>query len=106
MNNEQDIQLGKADVWLPDALAVKYPDAPREWGWQNMVFAARKYSVDPRSQAERRHHVDEKQVQRYVKKAALAAGIVKPTYRRIPCATALLHMFYKLAMISARYRNC
>lgn len=38
-----------------------------------------KYSIDPRSQVERRHHVDEKQVQRYVKKAALAAGIIKPT---------------------------
>lgn len=75
---DEDIQAGKADVWLPDALAVKYPNAPREWGWQ-YIFAARKYSIDPRSQAERRHHVDEKQVQRYVKKAALAAGIVKPT---------------------------
>ena len=76
--HEQDVKLGKADVWLPGALAVKYPNAPKAWGWQ-YVFAARKYSIDPRSQAERRHHVDEKQVQRYVKKAALAAGIVKPT---------------------------
>ncbi|SER63793.1 integron integrase [Nitrosomonas sp. Nm51] len=76
--HEQDVKLGKADVWLPDALAVKYPNAPKEWGWQ-YVFAARKYSIDPRSQAERRHHVDEKQVQRYVKKTALTAGIVKPT---------------------------
>jgi len=76
--HEQDIKLGKANVWLPDALAVKYPNAPREWGWQ-YVFATRKYSIDPRSQVERRHHINEKQVQRYVKKAALAAGIVKPT---------------------------
>ncbi|SEM84805.1 integron integrase [Nitrosomonas marina] len=59
--HEQDIKLGRVDVWLPDALAVKYPNAPREWSWQ-YVFAARKYSIDPRSQAERRHHVDEKQV--------------------------------------------
>ena len=76
--HDEDIRAGKAHVWLPDALAVKYPNAPREWSWQ-YVFAARKYSMDPRSQVERRHHVDEKQVQRYVKKAALAAGIVKPT---------------------------
>lgn len=76
--HDEDTRAGKADVWLPDALAVKYPNAPREWGWQ-YIFAARKYSIDPRSQVERRHHVDEKQVQRYVKKAALAAGIVKPT---------------------------
>ena len=76
--HEQDIKLGKANVWLPDALAVKYPNAASEWGWQ-YVFAAKKYSIDPRSKAQRRHHVDEKQVQRYVKKAALAAGIAKPT---------------------------
>ncbi len=75
---EQDLALGKADVWLPDALAVKYPNAAREWGWQ-YVFAAKHYSLDPRSKAERRHHVEEKQVQRYVKKAALAASIAKPT---------------------------
>lgn len=70
--------MGKVGVWLPNALAVKYPNATQEWGWQ-YVFAAKHYSVDPRSQAERRHHVEEKQVQRYVKKAVLAAGIAKPT---------------------------
>jgi integron integrase len=76
--HEQDLALGKVDVWLPDALAVKYLNASREWGWQ-YVFAAKNYSIDPRSKAERRHHIEEKQIQRYVKKAALAAGIAKPT---------------------------
>jgi integron integrase len=76
--HEQDLALNKVDVWLPDALAVKYPNASKEWGWQ-YVFAAKNYSIDPRSQSERRHHVEEKQVQRYVKKSALAAGIAKPT---------------------------
>ena len=76
--HEQDMALNKVDVWLPDALAVKYPNASKEWGWQ-YVFAAKNYSFDPRSKTERRHHVEEKQVQRYVKKAALAAGIAKPT---------------------------
>jgi integrase len=76
--HEQDAVLGKVDVWLPDALAVKYPKASKEWGWQ-YVFAAKNYSVDPRSNSERRHHVEEKQVQRYVKRVAQAAGIAKPT---------------------------
>jgi len=76
--HEQDVKLGKTNVWLPDAQAIKYPNAASEWGWQ-YVFAAKKHSIDPRSKTERRHHVDEKQVQRYVKKAALAAGIAKPT---------------------------
>lgn len=76
--HERDLALNKVDVWLPDALAVKYPNAAKEWGWQ-YVFAAKNYSIDPRSKSERRHHVEEKQIQRYVKKAALAAGIAKPT---------------------------
>ncbi len=44
-----------------------------------VCVCGKKYSVDPRSKAERRHHIEERQVQRYVKKAALAAGIAKPT---------------------------
>lgn len=76
--HEQDIILGKVDVWLPDALAIKSPNASKEWGWQ-YVFAAKNYSIDPRNNSERRHHIEEKQVQRYVKRAAQAAGITKPT---------------------------
>jgi integrase len=76
--HEQDISLGKVDVWLPDALAIKSPNASKEWGWQ-YVFAAKNYSIDPRNNSERRHHIEEKQVQRYVKRAAQAAGIAKPT---------------------------
>jgi integron integrase len=74
---EQDLEVNKVDVWLPDALSVKYPNASKEWGWQ-YVFSAAKHSTDPRSGAVRRHHVEEKQVQRYCKRAALEAGIAKP----------------------------
>lgn len=75
--HEADLARGGGDVWLPDALAVKYPKAPRAFGWQ-YVFPAAGLSVDPRSGAVRRHHIDEKRVQRTVKAAAAAAGIVKP----------------------------
>lgn len=74
---ERDRALGQAQVWLPDALARKYPRAPEQWGWQ-YVFAADGFSRDPRSGERRRHHLSEQQVQRSVKRAALAAGIVKP----------------------------
>jgi integron integrase len=77
IQHEADLLRGGGDVWLPDALAVKYPNAPKSWGWQ-YVFPAAGLSVDPRSGAVRRHHVDEKRVQRVVKSAAAAAGIVKP----------------------------
>lgn len=72
-----ELQAGRGDVWLPHALATKYPAAARSLGWQ-YVFPAAGLSVDPRSGAVRRHHVDEKRVQRAVKAAAARAGIVKP----------------------------
>ena len=72
-----DLAAGFGVVWLPDALAVKYPNAPRAWGWQ-YVFPAAGLSVDPRSGERRRHHVDEKQLQRQIRKAAEIVGIAKP----------------------------
>lgn len=72
-----DLEQGLGSVFLPHALAVKYPNAPFEFGWQ-YVFASAAYLKDPRSRVMRRHHVDEKAVQRAVKKAAGLAGLVKP----------------------------
>ncbi|MEW6444483.1 MAG: integron integrase [Pseudomonadota bacterium] len=74
---DDDLRAGKAGVYLPDALARKYPGAPTEWGWQ-YVFPSGSYSIDPRSGEERRHHLDEKLLQRAMKRAVLAAGIAKP----------------------------
>jgi integron integrase len=71
-----ELEQGRGDVWLPFALARKYPKAPLEWGWQ-YAFPASGLSVDPRSGAVRRHHLDEKRVQRNFKRAAREAGIVK-----------------------------
>jgi len=75
--HDADRGLGQGEVWLPNALAVKYPGAPKEWGWQYM-FPAAGFSTDPRSGAVRRHHVDEKRVQRAVRFAAQRAAIAKP----------------------------
>lgn len=75
--HESDLAAGYGEVWLPHALAKKYPNAPRTWGWQ-YVFPALGLSVDPRSGVTRRHHVEDKRVQRAVKNAAARARIVKP----------------------------
>lgn len=73
----RDLESGHGEVWLPQALARKYPNAARETGWQ-YLFPAPRRSVDPRGGAVRRHHVDEKGLQRAVKAACRQAGLEKP----------------------------
>ena len=73
---QEDLEQGCAGVYLPNALARKYPNAPREWIWQ-YVFPSARLSLDPRSGQARRHHVHESGLQKALKKAALEAGITK-----------------------------
>jgi integron integrase len=75
--HQRDLEAGFGAVWLPGALERKYPNAATEWSWQ-YVFPARSRSVDPRSGVERRHHVDEKLLQRAVRTAVRSAQIDKP----------------------------
>ena len=75
--HEDDVRAGYGRVYLPYALERKYPNAGREWGWQ-YVFPATQLSVDPRSGVTRRHHLDEKVLQRAMKQAVRDAGLVKP----------------------------
>jgi integron integrase len=75
--HERDLLASHGDVYLPCALARKYPRAAQTWGWQ-YVFPAGSLSEDPRSGRVGRHHLDEQLVQRAVKSAVRRAGIVKP----------------------------
>jgi integron integrase len=84
---EQDVREGFGEVYLPEGLARKYPQAAREWGWQ-WVFPSRSRSRDPRSGRERRHHVQETGLQRAMKAGLRLSGIVK----RASCHT-LRHSF-------------
>lgn len=73
----QDLENGYGCVYLPFALDRKYPNACREWGWQ-YIFPSKNISTDPRTNIRRRHHIDEKNLQRSMKKAIRNSGIVKP----------------------------
>ncbi len=75
--HQEDLKRGRGRVELPDALARKYPNADKEWGWQ-WVFPATSHYTDALTGQERRHHLHESVLQRAFKEARLKARIDKP----------------------------
>ena len=74
--HDKDLAEGYGEVFLPGALAKKYPNAARQWHWQ-YVFPSGKLSTDPKTGVTRRHHLHESTVRKALSNAARVSGITK-----------------------------
>jgi integrase len=87
LRHVRDLAVGAGRVALPFAYDRKSPHAAKEWGWQFVFPASRRYR-DPTTNELVRHHLHESVVQRAVKAAVRASGLTK----RATCHT-LRHSF-------------
>lgn len=89
VQHQRDVTGGAGWVWLPYALAEKYPQAGQSLSWQ-YLFPARRLSREPRPRETsdmeqskrdgqlRRHHIHETSVQKVMAQAVKKARICKP----------------------------
>ncbi len=74
--HKKDIENGFGTVYMPYALAKKFPSAKFETKWQ-FLFPMKNVAKDPRSETIRRHHIHPATLSRNIKQATRKADIHK-----------------------------
>jgi integron integrase len=99
--HQRDLTDGYGRVFMPYALARKYPNAAIEWRWW-WVFPQERRWKNRNTGEQGRHHIDESIVQRAVKEAVIRAGLTKRatchTFRH-SFATHLLEVGYDIRTV-------
>jgi integron integrase len=72
----EDIANGYGEVYLPNAIAKKYPNASRQTAWQ-FLLPSTKPGPCPRTGEIRRHHIHPSAFTKALRRAKIAAGVKK-----------------------------
>ncbi|RDH86462.1 MAG: hypothetical protein DIZ78_08215 [endosymbiont of Escarpia spicata] len=76
ITHKRDLANGFGEVYLPNAIERKYPNASKSTGWQ-YLFQSTRIATCPRTGVMRRHHLHDSAVSKAIKQAKNRAGIKK-----------------------------